>query len=195
MITLTGFTHDAFNYLLTMFAPVYDAYTPFADVGGFNIKKIEGMGRPHQICAEDGLCLFLGWSCMRGSMMVLQLIFGMTMTPLSKYLRFARQIVVNILKIALPTNEKLGEYRQVIASRHPALQDDWGTMDSLKVLIEEAPDGIVQSLFYNGWKSAHFVTAELRFAPDGTIPACFYNIPAGVLIIVLLLIGVGSIPS
>ena len=50
-------------------------------------------------------------------------------------------------------------------------------MDGLKVLIEEAPDGIVQSRFYNGWKSAHFVTSVLCFAPHGTIPACFYNVP------------------
>ena len=183
MITLTGFTHDAFNYLLAMFGPVYDSYTPFADVEGFIIKKIEGMGRPRQIRAEDCLGLFLGWSRTHGSMMVLQLIFGMTMTPLSKYLQFARRIVVNILKkdhlarIALPTNDKLEEYRQVIASRHPALQDVWGTMDGLKVMIEEAPDGIVQSRFYNGWKSAHFVTSVFCFAPDGTIPPCFYNVP------------------
>jgi hypothetical protein len=183
MITLTGFTHDAFNYLLAMFAPIYDAYTPFADVDGFIIKKIEGMGRPRQIRAEDCLGLFLAWSRTRGSMMVLQLIFGMTMTPLSKYLQFARRIVVKILKkdnlarIALPTNDKLEEYRQVIASRHPALQDVWGTMDGLKILIEEAPDGLVQSRFYNGWKSDHFITSVLCFAPDGTIPACFYNVP------------------
>ena len=49
-------------------------------------------------------------------------------------------------------------------------------MDGLKVMIGEAPDGIVQSRFYNGWKSAHFVTSALCFAPDGTIAACFYNV-------------------
>ena len=50
-----------------------------------------------------------------------------------------------------------------------------GTMDGLKVRIGSAPDGIVQSHSYNGWKSNHFVTAVLCFAPDGTIHACFNN--------------------
>jgi hypothetical protein len=77
----------------------------------------------------------------------------MTMSPLAKYLQFARRIVIKILKkdplahIALPTNDKLEEYRQVISTRHPALQDVWGTMDGLKVLLEAAPEGIVQSCF------------------------------------------------
>ena len=37
----------------------------FADVEGFIIKKIEGMGRPCQIRAEDCLGLILGWSLMQ----------------------------------------------------------------------------------------------------------------------------------
>jgi hypothetical protein len=46
-------------------------------------------------------------------MMVLQLIFGMTMSPLSKYLQFARRIIIKILKkdplakISLPDHDKL----------------------------------------------------------------------------------------
>ena len=50
-------------------------------------------------------------------------------------------------------------------------------MDGLKIRIESAPDGIVQSPLYNGWKSDHYITAVLCFAPDGTIPECFYNVP------------------
>ncbi len=50
-------------------------------------------------------------------------------------------------------------------------------MDGLKVRIEQAPDGIVQSRFYNGWKSDHFVTGVLGFVPDGTIALAFYNVP------------------
>ncbi len=49
-------------------------------------------------------------------------------------------------------------------------------MDGLKVRIEQAPDGVVQGRFYNGWKGNHYITAVLCFAPDGTIPACFFNV-------------------
>ena len=65
----------------------------------------------------------------------------------------------------------------MIASRHPVLNDVWGTMDGLKVTIEAAGDFITQSRFYNGWKCDHFVTSVLCFAPDGTIPAASFNIP------------------
>jgi hypothetical protein len=80
-------------------------------------------------------------------------------------------------KIAMPTRAKLEEYRSMIAARHPALRDDWGTEDGLKVRIESAADFFVQSMFYNGWKSDHFVSAVLCFAPDGTIPVAFFNVP------------------
>lgn len=50
-------------------------------------------------------------------------------------------------------------------------------MDGLKVRIEQAPDEIVQSCFYNGWKSDHYMTGVLGFVPDGTIALAFYNVP------------------
>ena len=60
---------------------------------------------------------------------------------------------------------------------HPVPHDVSGTMDGLKVRIEEAPDEIVQSRFYNGWKSDHFVTGVFGFVPNGTIAMAFYNVP------------------
>ena len=115
--------------------------------------------------------------------MALQLIFGMTMMPVGKYIQFARRILVRVLttddmvKISMPSNEQLEQYRSMIAARHPALHDVWGTMDGLKVTIEASGDFITQSRFYNGWKCDHFVTSVLCFAPDGTIPAASFNLP------------------
>ena len=51
-------------------------------------------------------------------MMNLQLIFGMTMTNLSMYLRFGRHIMIHVLKndthasITIPSKEKIIEYKQ-----------------------------------------------------------------------------------
>ena len=50
-------------------------------------------------------------------------------------------------------------------------------MDGLKCRIEKARNNIVQSRFYNGWKSDHFVSAVLFIVPDGTIATGFYNVP------------------
>ena len=104
------------------------------------------------------------------------------MTLGSKYLQFGRRILVKILKhnellrIKMPSHDKLKEYCQMIHLRHPALDNVWGSMDGLKVPIEQPSDSLVQTRFYYGWKCAHYVTAVLCFVPDGTIPAAFYNV-------------------
>ena len=46
MITLTGFTCEAFEYLIEKFSPVYYEFTPFVDLNGFIIRKISKAGRP-----------------------------------------------------------------------------------------------------------------------------------------------------
>ena len=118
MITLTGFDLTSFHCLWNLFAPLYDNYSPFVDEDGYIIKKVSlSRGRPRLMHPADCLGLVLAWSRTRGSLMVLQLIFGLTMTPVSKYLQFARRILVKILKanelakISLPSHEKLEEYR------------------------------------------------------------------------------------
>jgi hypothetical protein len=183
MITLTGFDMDSFMYICALFRPLYNDYSPFIDEDGYIVKKKTKRGRPRLMMAEDCLGLVLAWTRTRGCLMSLQLIFGLTMTPVAKYLQFARRILVVVLidnemaKITMPTRAKLEEYRRMIAGRHPALTDVWGTMDGLKIKIESAADFFVQSRFYNGWQSDHFVSAVLAFAPDGTIPAAFFNVP------------------
>ena len=93
----------------------------------------------------DCLGLVLAWSRTRGSLMVLQLLFGMTMSLVAKYLQFARRILVKILKhnnlakMKLPLHEKLEEYRAIFAARHPALDMVWGTMDGLKCRLRKLP--------------------------------------------------------
>jgi hypothetical protein len=107
----------------------------------------------------------------------------MTYSSLSKYLQFARRIIIKLLKndlfvkMSLPDTNKLQEYQEIISHMHPDLQDVWGTMDGLKIRIEQAPDGVVQGPFYDGWKCDHYVTTVLCVAHNGTIPACFYNVP------------------
>ena len=73
----------------------------------------------------------------------------------------------------MPSLDQLDEYREAIHNQHPVPHNVWGTMDGLKCSIEQAPDGVIQSRYYNGWKSGHFVTAVICFVPDGTIPAIF----------------------
>jgi hypothetical protein len=66
----------------------------------------------------------------------------------------------------------------MISQRHPALQDDWGTMDGLNIYTEEGPYGSTQSCFYNGWKSNHYLIFVLCVAHNRMIPIAFNNVPS-----------------
>ena len=99
MITLTGFDCASFASLCALFAPVFDSYTPFVPSGTscFEQEKLPNKGRKRMIRPEDGLGLVLAWTRTRGSLMALQLIFGMTYSNLNDYLLYGKRIIVKML--------------------------------------------------------------------------------------------------
>ena len=96
LITLTGFDHATFSYLLRLFQPIFDNYTPFGKGG--RIEKMSPRGRKRSVAALDILGLVLAWTRTRGGIFSLQLHFGLTMSNLSTYLRFGCRILVEVLK-------------------------------------------------------------------------------------------------
>jgi hypothetical protein len=46
MITLTGFDYNSFQYILVLFSPTYDKYSPWIDESGYIVKKKTKRGRP-----------------------------------------------------------------------------------------------------------------------------------------------------
>ena len=186
MITLTGFDYDSFNTVCEKFAPVFEAFSPFGkdDVTAIT-PKVSRRGQRRKIHASDCLGLVLAWTRTRGSLAVLQMIFGMSMTNLSTYLRFGRRIVIEVFKndpmatIRLPTTIEMQQYTDAISAKHPHLGNHkvWCTVDGLKLMLEQAPNTLIQEQFYNGWTHDHYVTSVLCFCPDGTIPIAAFNMP------------------
>jgi len=97
MIALTGFTNEAFDYLLAKFAPVYDEYSPFVDEDGFVVKK-----------KKDGKTLHhypSGLLRINASLELYQRFndgftayYWFGYVSAFKYLQFARRIFIKILK-------------------------------------------------------------------------------------------------
>ncbi len=179
LITATGLSHHAFEYLVNKFNWYFENYTPFNG----RVTKRLNMGRCRRIDAIDCLGLTLVWTRTNGSLQTLQMNFGLSMTNLCAYLRFGRRIVVQVLKddvnamVAVPSADKIEEYKAAITRQYPILENVWATMDGLKLRIQQAGTTQKQALFYNGWKHDHFVTAVMCFCPDGTIPITFFNVP------------------
>ncbi len=79
-------------------------------------------GGARKICPEDGLGLELAWTRTWGSLMALQLIFGMMYINLDDYLLFGKRILVRVLhnhplaRVHVPSDEKIVEYKEMVMS-------------------------------------------------------------------------------
>ena len=108
-----------------------DNYTPFTNDGTIVPLKMKNVGRPRLISAVDGLGLVLVWNRIRGSTMVLELIFGMSQTAVSEYLYFCIIILILVLqrmddtKIKQPSIEQIAEYQDAVRQHHPMLCALW----------------------------------------------------------------------
>ena len=182
LITLTGLDFDTFHWLERMFTPIHDNYSPWISPDGRIVPVNNTRGRKRLMQGKDCLALSLAWTRTRGSNMALQIIFGLTGTPL----RFGRRILIEVLKnnelakVQILSPEKILEYCGAVESRHPNLPDVWCTMDGLKLLLQQAGSINVQNNFYNGWTHDHYVTSVFCFCPDGTIPIACYNVPGSI---------------
>jgi hypothetical protein len=186
LITITGFNYATFNSLLELFAPAYLRFTPHVSSGS-NIMELpyrmSRRGRKRQLTPTIALALVLAWTRTRGGYAVLQLIFGLTASTISKYVRFCRRILLLVLmgveeaKVKLPTDDMIRTYKEVIRAKYPSLAHCWGSMDGLKLHIEKPGDDVRQSHFYNGWTHSHYVANLFLFTPDGRICDAYVNSP------------------
>jgi hypothetical protein len=83
----------------------------------------------------------LVWTQTRGLLNVMQLVFGLTYTNLSVYLRFGVHLFVKLFRdnllarVSIPSMEEIESFKEAFAARHPLTTNCWVTMDSLKLFI------------------------------------------------------------
>jgi len=183
LITRCGFNHPFFNELLLLFTPYFDSCTPYGDGSCIVKKQRPKGGRKRTVSAVSCLALVLAWTRTRGSNMILQIVFGLTSSPLDLWLRFGRRICVKVLNnndlaaVKMPTDAKLEEFSVIVEEKYPLLKKTWGATDGLKIRLQSPTDEIKQSLFYNGWTHDHYTTNLFLFSPDGKIRAMYVNAP------------------
>ena len=159
----------SYQYILHLFISVFCKYIAILDDKRSINKKITTRGRARFVTPVDCLALVLGWSCTWCSLIVLQLLFGTTIALVSKHFQLRRRILLNILKtnnlamISLSTQEKSEESRDITQAWHLVLNNVWGRMDGLKYCSEKALDEIVQSRFFNEWKSDDYMIGHFVF--------------------------------
>ncbi len=186
MISLTRLDYDLFLKLHDLFKPYYDEYTLYTRSGFICKKKKKRGGRPHSVSSISCLALVLAWTRTRGALRTLQLIFGLTSSPVSTWLKFGRRCLIKALfdhptaRVELPTEAEIRAFEATIHSKYNLLPDVWGAMDGVKLLLESTGLGDEQNNYYNSWKQDHYVSNLFLFTPDGKIRGCYLNAP-GVL--------------
>ncbi len=122
LVTLTGFDYSSFDFLLQLFEPIYHLYSPGDSDGNGFICGLQSpnCGRSRLMTAADCLGLNLAWTCLRGSTMVLHLVFGITGSRVSKWLRFGHRLLIMILSnhpdavVHIPLAKEIEEYKAAI---------------------------------------------------------------------------------
>jgi len=136
MIPLTGFDYPSFDFLLQRFRPYFNENSPTAKDLHIHRKK-SPRGRKRLITAKDCLALYLAWTRTKGGYFVLQMLFGMSHTNVSVYLRFARRILECILsnddlaRIKRPSVEEIDDFKRRIGERYPLCEDACFVMDAM----------------------------------------------------------------
>ena len=87
----------------------------------------------------------------------------MMASNLCMYLRFGCRVIVEALKndslpkIAIPSNEEIASFKEVIGTIYLLLSDVWSTMNGLKLYLHQQSDNTkMQALSYNGWMHGQF---------------------------------------
>jgi len=183
LITLTGFDHNSFRFLLERFSPLYNMYTPYSTNGCIQLVRKDRGGRPRSMNAIEALGLALAWFRTRGSEMGLCIIFGLSASVCSLFIRFSHRILLKLLAqndfsiVKMPDAQLFHEFNASITREYPLLEGVYCFMDGVKLSLESAGTTSVQNMYYNGWQHGHFVTCVFVFAPNGTIIAAGVNAP------------------
>jgi hypothetical protein len=148
LLNITGLDHGTFSKLFDIYHPQYSSFTWCCEFK--SARKIENLlSRPQRMLDPTGLLgLVLAWfhtkdSCTRN----LQLIFGVTATPMYTWLKLGRIVLlfalqkVDSAKNSAPSKEELHQYISAIAAKYPRMHVVWGAMDGLKLTFQKANNG------------------------------------------------------
>ena len=193
LITITGFDHSTFQYILELFTPFFSAFTPWCSkhggVDGLNYMRRnmnERRGKKRMVTAAACLGLTLAWYRFRGAEFVLQGWFGFTGTQTNVWLRFGRRMLVKALRneeaamVRFPSNESIEEWKAIIQERHDKLHHVYCFADGLKLRFQACSGLSEQGMFYNGWQHGHYITNIFVFGATGRIIHCVINVPGSV---------------
>ena len=129
--------------------------------------------------AAGGLGLVLHWLSSTMRQVSLQQIFALVPSTVSRYLRFALSILLEVLRrvpqaaIAWPRGDEFLELSGYVTAWHPLLRGVFGSIDGLNLLCQVSSDIEMENATYNGWLHDHFISSVIVFSSKG---ACYTGV-------------------
>lgn len=77
----------------------------------------------------------------------------------------------------MPPQTEFTVHKKSISEKYPSLHEVYATADGLKLYFEKLGDFFVQNMFFNGWKSYHYIINVLVFISAEHIIAAIFNAP------------------
>jgi hypothetical protein len=154
-ITMMVFDCELFDKILGKFCPIFLSHMPFNKSGMIALFKYLH-GRKRKVQLADCLGLVLVWMQTRGLLNILQLVFGLTYSNLSVYLRFGICLIIKtyhdnpLAREALPLAEETNKFKAAFRARHPLLHDCWAIMGGLKLYLQKSGNTEILGRFFNG---------------------------------------------
>ena len=124
--------------------------------------------------AAGGLGLVLHWLSSTMQQVSLQQIFALVPSTVSRYLRFALSILLEVLRqmphaaITWPQGDEFLELSGYVSIRHPLLQGVFGSIDGLNLPCQVSSDVEMENATYNGWLHSHFISSVIVFSSKGS---------------------------
>lgn len=133
--------------------------------------------------ALKSLIFYFAWTRRRGSIHVLSLIFGVTVSVSSLFIRFGRRILIQVLcndgieKAVVPSDAEIDEFKGAFRSRHSARSDVFCVAEVLKLMLQQSGGVTIQNQFFNGWMHDHYVSNLFIFTTNVRMIASTVNTP------------------
>ena len=181
-IALCGFTK-------TVFLEIYEHFCPtFARMWQEERGPVSTRGRRASLY-RDGDCtrvllLALMFLITCTQQKVMCMLFGVSPSSLSRYLRTGLRALLSALKempeakVRWPNHEEQDAYFLLIKKKYPDIKfRPFGFIDGLNLPVLESGDFFTQNADYNGYLAGTFKSNILVYAPDGTVIYAIMNLP------------------
>ncbi|KAI0308625.1 hypothetical protein OF83DRAFT_206224 [Amylostereum chailletii] len=112
-----------------------------------------------------------------------QQIFALIPSTVDRYISFSITILLGTVKnipegeIRWPEGQEFEEWNGLIVARHELLTGGFGSLDGLKLAVQESDDPDIENATYNGWTHGHYESSVFAFSPRGVIFCAAINLP------------------